>query len=114
MIPDDVVERARQAFDACDHKASRNEWWRAALQVSVEWERGRIADYLEGKGGKIPGEAGIADLENKDNLIEALVAALTAARSQVKTLGTPDDAMNNHILNVCDAALARARSKGGV
>jgi hypothetical protein len=40
-----------------------------------------------------------------------LFGALNAARSQLKTLGTPDDPVNNHIIGMCDAALAKARGE---
>jgi hypothetical protein len=37
-----------------------------------------------------------------------LLTALQAARAQIATLGTPDDAFNNAIIAMCDAAIAHA------
>ena len=48
-------------------------------------------------------------LDSASTLIRELVDALEAARSQAKTLGTPDDAVNNHIIAICDFAIAKAK-----
>ena len=40
-----------------------------------------------------------------------LLAALKHARSQVKLMGTPEDAINNLVLTIADKAIANAEKK---
>ena len=48
----------------------------------------------------------LEEIERMRNQIGDMRLALQTARSQIKTLGTPDDAYNNAILAIIDKAIA--------
>jgi hypothetical protein len=75
-IPD-VVERVWREICEMTDRTSPAEYpdmalitldeLRAAGRVFVEWERNRVADYIEGAGGKIPGASVFASLVSRNN-----------------------------------------------
>lgn len=68
-----------------------------------------IVERLKGAGRLVESVPDHRTIYDAADLISELVEALEAARLQVKTLGTPDDAVNNHIIAVCDFAIAKAK-----